>query len=108
MFPLAAFAQCPGCAAQRQIIAFGAAAGEDDFVWLTVEDPCYTFARVFNRLLGLTPKAMRRRAIAVNFAEVRQYCFQHARIRRRRRGMIKIDYSCHERCLSFALIAFFA
>jgi len=80
-------------APQRQVVTFGAAAGEDDLVRVAVEPPGYRFAGLFDGLLGLAPEAMHRQRIAILFGEIGQHHLQHARVEGRCSAVVQIDAS---------------
>ena len=68
-------------AAQRQIVAFRRAAGEDNFARLRTDGRGDRFPRRIDRLACFPTVAMARAAgVAVLLAEIRQHRLQHARI----------------------------
>src|SRR5258708_6989450 len=78
--------------AQRQVIAFAAAACEDDLFGRTVQDIRNAGPRRFNRTLSFASEVMRRRRITVVFREIGQHRLDNARIGGCGRSMVQVDW----------------
>src|SRR5271157_97977 len=81
---------------ERQVVGFGAAPGEDDFVRLRTDQRRYLYARRLGRLAGSTTFLMQARRIAERSAQKWPHRSEHAWIERGSSGMIKINSRTHD------------
>ena len=81
-----------GDALDRQVVRFGGAAREDDFLGVGADQIGDLLARLFDRLFGFPPERMvAARRVAEVLREVRQHRLDDARIDRRRRVIVHVD-----------------
>ena len=86
-------------AKQRQVVALGAAAGEDDLRRTAVQQLGNLLARLLDRGARLLSLLMNGRGIAKLLEEVRPHRLKHLRQKRRGRVIVEID-TVHEEQLS--------
>ena len=82
---------CPGHATERQIVALGRPAGEDDLARLTAEHPRSLSSCPVDRRSRLRAKLLDARGIAIQLGKVRQHSLEHSRVNRRRSRMVEVN-----------------
>ena len=78
-------------APERQVVGLGAAAGEDDLGRLGADQRGDALATLLDGHACPTAKLVYRRRVTVVLLQIRPHRLQHARIERRRGGMVQID-----------------
>ena len=81
-------------ATDRQIVAFGAATGEDELGRLAVQDGSDTAPGILQRGSGASAETVDAGRIAVRLGPERQHRLHHARIDSGRGRVVKIDHGC--------------
>src|SRR5437899_1884987 len=84
---------CVANSLNRQIVRFSSAGGENDLVRARANQRRDLSPRAINRGARFLPERMDTRRVAESFAEVRQQRFYDARVDRRRRAVIEIDFA---------------
>src|SRR5690606_29960139 len=97
-------ARCLRRAAQRQVIALGPAAGEDDLVRGAVQQPGNGRSCRLEIALCRAAPGMYGLRVAEGVAEIGHHRIQHARIERRGRAVIEIDSGRHCREISLIFV----
>ena len=89
-------------AKQRQVVAFGAAAGENDLRGTAVQQLGNLLTRVLDRGARLLSLLVDGRRVAEPLEEVRTHRLKHLGQKRRRGVVVEID-AVHGRCSLYAL-----
>ena len=89
--PVAAAAGGHGDGAEGEVVSFGAAAGEDDLVRLRAERFGDGAAGCVEALAGIAGLGVDAAGVTPGGREVRQHGRDHARVGRRRGGVIEVD-----------------
>ena len=80
---------------QREVVAFGAARGEDHFFRGDAVKSGHLVARLVDRLPGTLPEPVHTGGIAVLFGEIRHHCLQDFWIQRRGGRVIQVNHRHH-------------
>ncbi len=94
-----------GHALQRQIVRFGGAAGEHDLLGGRPDQARDLLARLLDRFLGFPAKAViAAGGVPEGLKEIRLHRLEHARIHRRGRVIVHVDWQFHLRSSFTSLI----
>src|SRR5688572_29086918 len=83
--------EMPGRAENREVVAFGPAAGKDDLARLAGPNPRDAVPRIVEQRASLSAHVVKAGWIPVNFAKIRQHRIADLRRERRRSVVVEIN-----------------
>ena len=85
---------------QSKVVAFGAAAGEDDFIAIAAKHGCHVASRLLDRSAALAAMLMNRRSVAEVLEQPRSHGLEYRRIETRGGVGVHVN-ALHAGCIQF-------